>query len=47
MKTVFPPDTMGAWYAEAQGLAADNAVGLYFAIVALLLVAAWKLKDWI
>jgi len=47
MKTVFPPDTMGAWYAEAQGLASDHAVGLYFAIVVLVMWAAWKLKDWI
>lgn len=47
MKTVFPPDTMGAWYVEAQGIITDNPVGFYFAMVALLMWAAWKLKDWI
>lgn len=45
MKTVFPPDTMGAWYAEAQGIITDNPAGLYFAMVALLMWLALKLKD--
>ena len=45
MKTVFPPDTMGAWYAEAQGIITDNPAWFYFAMVALLMWLALKLKD--